>query len=331
MPDLEWRRLLYWVELLFFWVFCWRVWAVAQVFAFTNPAIQVLGLTFSTQVSPITPLPFSETATVLAGNWFVSSPQVVDDPASEVLGRSLRYCHTQKSIDGPYQSAECSSADREKVFWNSGDTEFVWRQGDIDAKLFFTLSSTASPQDLYDLVISEVAWSGSYDGEGSHSTDEWIELYNPTGNTWNLHGVKLEGIRRSGASYTFPAGYAIAPHSFFVIARHPAEESVLSSPPDSVLSSLSLSNTNASIRLSNSDGMLLDSVPSGEWKAGANDTVAEFRASAQRNLWHLTPEWDSWFTCQSAKACGSGAVFTHLESQQTYATPWQASRGYKEK
>jgi hypothetical protein len=64
-------------------------------------------------------------------------------------------------------------------------------------------SQAGSAQAPLDVVINEVAWSGT----ACSTYDEWIELYNNTGSPIDLNGWTLQG--------TIPA------HGSYLLERHP--------------------------------------------------------------------------------------------------------------
>jgi spore coat protein CotH len=65
------------------------------------------------------------------------------------------------------------------------------------------------------LVISEIMYHPVLE-EDFIDWHEFVEIHNPTSDTVSLDGWKLEG----GIAYTFPAGAAIAPGAYLVVARH---------------------------------------------------------------------------------------------------------------
>jgi hypothetical protein len=65
------------------------------------------------------------------------------------------------------------------------------------------------------VVISEIAPAGP-----SNPNDEFIELYNPTSQTVNLAGWKVQYKSATGANYlsfTLPSGSSIAPKGYFLV------------------------------------------------------------------------------------------------------------------
>jgi len=66
------------------------------------------------------------------------------------------------------------------------------------------------------VVFSEVY----YDTVGTDADEEWIELYNGTASTVDIGGWTITDNNGTGASYTFPAGTAIAAGTYFTVAAN---------------------------------------------------------------------------------------------------------------
>jgi hypothetical protein len=79
-------------------------------------------------------------------------------------------------------------------------------------------------------VISEVL----YNPVGDADPDEWVEIYNPTGQPVDLSGWGLGDVGPAGeygsGLYTFPAGAALPPGGVIVVARQAAD--VIGLTPD---------------------------------------------------------------------------------------------------
>lgn len=129
--------------------------------------------------------------------------------------------------------------------------------------LLLTPLSMAQAESGGNVVINEIAWMGT----AASSSDEWIELYNPTNQEVNLAGWYVEDD--DGAQlYTITSGI-IGANSYFLIED--AEE-VTSIAVDSVIN-LSLGNSGDKLVLKNATGTIMDTVntSSGEWFSGNND------------------------------------------------------------
>lgn len=110
------------------------------------------------------------------------------------------------------------------------------------------------------LVINEVAWAGSADS----STDEWIELYNPTNSTIDLTDWTISD---DGGASIYSLSGSIGPAEYFLIEDSEAATSVAS---DLIISNISLANTGDRLELKDPGSITVDDVnPSGgAWPAG---------------------------------------------------------------
>jgi len=110
------------------------------------------------------------------------------------------------------------------------------------------------------IVINEVAWDGSADS----GSDEWIELYNPTGNSVDLTGwgIKDDGTLGYKLSGTVPA------QSYFLIEKN--EGAVSTATADLLMSNLSLANSGDTLEIVDENGAVVDIVngSGGAWYAG---------------------------------------------------------------
>lgn len=70
-----------------------------------------------------------------------------------------------------------------------------------------------------DLIINEVMQSNiDFIVDDFHDfPDSWVELYNPTDKMIYFDGYKLGTSKKANKAYELPAGYAINPHSYFLI------------------------------------------------------------------------------------------------------------------
>lgn len=123
------------------------------------------------------------------------------------------------------------------------------------------MALAASPGEV---VINEIAWAGSADS----GTDEWIELYNPTGSAVDLTGWTIEDD--AGASVYALSG-TIGAGGFYVI-----EDSEAAVQPDvaDLIVNLSLANSGDSLVLKDDVGAVIDTVngSGGAWFAGDSAT-----------------------------------------------------------
>ncbi len=117
------------------------------------------------------------------------------------------------------------------------------------------------------VVINEVAWAGSQDS----SSDEWIELYNPTSQDIDLSNWYF--MKGTIATKYKILGGIIPSHGYFLIEDH--ESAVLNIPSDSIIS-LSLSNSGYSLKLFDDADQAIDIINSNgsAWPAGSATTKA---------------------------------------------------------
>ncbi len=103
------------------------------------------------------------------------------------------------------------------------------------------------------IIITEVL----YDTPGTDSVEEWIELYNPTGNA-----ISLSGWTISDNAGTFTLSGSIAPFGFLVLARDSAGFNALYGfNPDIVMgSAIALSNSGDQLVLKDNSGQQVDFV-----------------------------------------------------------------------
>lgn len=117
--------------------------------------------------------------------------------------------------------------------------------------------------DMGDVLITEISWMGTTNS----SSDEWIELYNTTGQPidvtgWNLYG--LDGTPDIVLSGTIPAGSAW-------LLERTDDSSVPGVQADQIYVG-ALGNTGEYLQLADDQGYLIDVVD--QWHAGDNDTKA---------------------------------------------------------
>ncbi len=87
------------------------------------------------------------------------------------------------------------------------------------------------------ILISEVY----YDTPGTDSVEEYVELYNPTAESVDIGGWKIQD---PGATYTIPQGFSLAPNSYFTLARDLSGfRSLFGKDPDVTDLSISMSNS----------------------------------------------------------------------------------------
>jgi len=112
---------------------------------------------------------------------------------------------------------------------------------------------------------------------GSKSTDEFVELYNPTNLELDIGGWKLQYKSATGDTWSskvyggLPAGSIIMPHKFFLLAGKDYAGSIV--PDYKHLANWSLSDTSGHIRIINNNGEEIDKVGYGS-SADSSETVS---------------------------------------------------------
>ncbi|HPF95370.1 MAG: lamin tail domain-containing protein [Candidatus Magasanikbacteria bacterium] len=129
--------------------------------------------------------------------------------------------------------------------------------------------------------IGEISWAGS-----SYSiADEWIELWNTSDAPLSLAGYRLEGA--SASPLLFDEAAIIAPQSSYLIANYDTndEKSILATTTHFVTTSLSLSNSQLSLRLFDDEDILMDEVEGNPPTAGSSTPKATMIRSLIDESW----------------------------------------------
>ncbi len=132
------------------------------------------------------------------------------------------------------------------------------------------------------VIINEVMWAGST----VSTSDEWIELYNPTDNNVDISGWLLEHAAGSSLpGLTLPANSTIGPHGYFIISNFAKDHAsnAFKVDVDWVTSSISLLNTNnGNLILKNSNGEVIDQASGTPWLAG--ESASATKKSMERGV-----------------------------------------------
>ncbi|MBU2634826.1 MAG: lamin tail domain-containing protein [Nanoarchaeota archaeon] len=116
--------------------------------------------------------------------------------------------------------------------------------------------------DSLSVVINEIAWMGT----AASYYDEWIELYNNTGDTVTLTDWTLASA--DGTPNIILSG-SIAPYSYYLLER--TDDTTVSDITADLIYTGALDNTGEDLTLKNANGITLDRVDcSGGWFAGDN-------------------------------------------------------------
>ncbi|MDP2631971.1 MAG: lamin tail domain-containing protein [Candidatus Uhrbacteria bacterium] len=138
--------------------------------------------------------------------------------------------------------------------------------------------------DVPTIYISEINWAGS---SGS-TADEWIELFNPNGQSVDIGGWILTGSATSRSAISLEVGTVIPAKSTLLIANYGLghANTTLGVTPELVTASISIINTDIEIMLATPEGIVVDEVAfPGTPEFGSTNPIA----SMERNL--TTLEW----------------------------------------
>jgi hypothetical protein len=165
------------------------------------------------------------------------------------------------------------------------------------------------------VIISEVAWAGT----GASTSDEWIELYNPTANTINLNGWILKGL--DGTPSISLSDFNLAPGGFYVLER--GDDTTISDVTANLIFTGELGNTNEVLQLYNFLGVCVDTANSnsGAWPAGSTVTYG-----SMERLGVVTDSDAAWITnVQSSTWQKHDARGTSSANNLIHGTPGYAN------
>ncbi|HXD09787.1 MAG TPA: lamin tail domain-containing protein, partial [Anaerolineales bacterium] len=148
------------------------------------------------------------------------------------------------------------------------------------------------------IIINEIAWAGT----AASTSDEWIELYNPTASTINLNGWVLRAVDGTPnialANVDLPAG------QYYLLER--TDDTTVSDIIADQIFTGDIGNFSEALRLFNQFGVCVDAANSngGAWPAGSSTT---FGTMERRGV---VPDSDTaWITNTGVKANGHDAGF----------------------
>ncbi len=163
--------------------------------------------------------------------------------------------------------------------------------------------------NLYSQVkFSEIAWMGTTNS----SYDEWIELYNDSGNDVDLTGWVIEA---EDGTPSIQLSGIIHAYGYFLLERTD-DNSVPDLSADLIYSG-ALENTGEILYLKNPDGVIVETVS--QWYAG--DSVS--RATMERvNFATDSDSADSWATATESYSAGLGTPSNSLQSAPPSGSEW---------
>lgn len=142
--------------------------------------------------------------------------------------------------------------------------------------LFFLATTPLSAASVLDVVISEVAWSGT----GASSSDEWMELYNNTSSSIDLTGWTLASA--DGSPSVIFSNKTIAANGYFLLER--TADTTISNISADLTYSGALNDSGEILQLKDASSTLIDSAngDAGAWPAGTGGSGTPVRASMER-------------------------------------------------
>jgi hypothetical protein len=115
-------------------------------------------------------------------------------------------------------------------------------------------AGTGNVEPADHVLITEVY----YDTPGTDSVEEYVELHNPTANSVDIGGWKLQD---PGATFTIPQDSSLTPYSYFTAARDLSGfRNLFGKDPDVAGLSISMSNSGDYLKLMNGDDIEVDFV-----------------------------------------------------------------------
>ncbi len=151
-------------------------------------------------------------------------------------------------------------------------------------------------QSMRDIVINEIAWMGT----AASSTDEWIELYNPTSASIDVTGWTLAAADGEPA---ITLSGSVPSHGFFLLERSD-ENTVLDIVADQIYTG-NLSNSGESLTLKTGAGQEIDEVPCASgWFAGSSTSKATMERKHHSAIGSAAESWD---TNNTFTVCGHDA------------------------
>ncbi|WP_428235481.1 lamin tail domain-containing protein [Gracilimonas sp.] len=143
----------------------------------------------------------------------------------------------------------------------------------VDETYSFT---TASPpaSSTPDILISEVF----YDTPGNESKEEWVEIYNTTGQEIQLNGWTLVDDNGNGQSFTFANKHKIGGNTFMTLALDRKNfKALYNKNADDFVNLPPLNNGGDVLVIKDASGNVIDAVA---WEGGANSLVSGWGSSS---------------------------------------------------
>ncbi|MTI88828.1 MAG: PKD domain-containing protein [Balneolaceae bacterium] len=143
----------------------------------------------------------------------------------------------------------------------------------VDETYSFTTADPPSA-NLPDVMITEVF----YDTPGNESKEEWVEIYNTTGQQINLNGWKLVDDNGNGQSFTFANKHKIDGNTFMTFALDRKDfKALYGKNADDFVNLPPLNNSGDVLVLKDGSGNTIDVVA---WEGGANSLPSGWGSSS---------------------------------------------------
>ena len=122
------------------------------------------------------------------------------------------------------------------------------------------------------ILINEIAWAGT----GASSSDQWIELYNPTSTLINLNNWKLRAV--DGTPNITLSNFDLLPGQYYLVAH---SATTFSDVTANQIFTGAIGTFNEVLQLYNASGICVDTANSnsGAWPAGNSSTHATMERS----------------------------------------------------
>lgn len=134
------------------------------------------------------------------------------------------------------------------------------------------------------IVLSEINWGGS----STSTADEWLEIANISNADVDVSGWMLSGVAAGGTSLFLPDSTVIEPYGTLLVSNYPAYDgkTTLAVEPQIITASVSLSNSDMNILLSDTQGTVIDSVvDAGALSFGSSSPHASMERSLDDYSW----------------------------------------------
>ena len=158
------------------------------------------------------------------------------------------------------------------------------------------------------IIINEIAWAGT----AASSSDEWIELYNPTSSAVNLNGWVLKAVDNTP---NIPlSNFNLAPGQYYLLER--TNDTTVSDVVANQIFTGDIGNINEVLQLWNSSGICVDiaNSNSGAWPAGSSTTFGTMERRAvvvdSDTAWFTNVNSASW-TKHDARGTSSTNYLIH--------------------